>query len=247
MPWRRPRIGDGVEPDASRAVWLRHERNASGAGLSLLLRLTRKALAARLGFTPDLAIPLALPPLDSDQWQSPPRVFALGLRSIVTSVLTYVLFATFIGIGALAHDTGFSLGWALLGSALIWAGPAQVILMSSLHSGATVIQAALAVTVTAVRLMPMVVSLLPMMKTPKTKYYHLILPAHFTAVTFWVEGFRLFPKVPREQRIIFANGLGTGFVFVCLIATTIGYQTAAQLPPIFGVAVLALTPLTFLY
>lgn len=174
-------------------------------------------------------------------------VFALGLRSIATSVLTYVLFATFIGIGALAHDTGFSLGWALLGSALIWAGPAQVILMSSLHSGATVIQAALAVTVTAVRLMPMVVSLLPMMKTPKTKFYHLVLPAHFTAVTFWVEGFRLFPKVPRERRIVFANGLGTGFVSVCLIATTIGYQTAAQLPPIFGVAVLALTPLTFLY
>ena len=190
---------------------------------------------------------MALPPLDSPQWQSPLRVFALGLRSITTSVLTYVLFATFIGIGALAHDTNFSLGWALLGSALIWAGPAQVILMSSLHSGATVIQAALAVTVTAVRLMPMVVSLLPMMKTPKTKFYHLVLPAHFTAVTFWVEGFRLFPRVPREQRIVFANGLGTGFVLVCLIATTIGYQTAAQLPPIFGVAVLALTPLTFLY
>lgn len=190
---------------------------------------------------------MALPSPDSDQWQNPARVFALGVRESLKSVLAYVLFGTFIGIGALAHDTGFSLGWALVSSALIWAGPAQVILMSSLHSGATAIQAAIAVTLTAIRLMPMVVSLLPMMRTPGTRFYHLILPAHFTAVTFWVEGFRLFPLVPRERRIVFGNGMGTGFVLICLIATVIGFQMAAKLPPLFGVAVLALTPLTFLY
>lgn len=163
------------------------------------------------------------------------------------SVLMYVLFATFVGIGALAHDTGFSLGWVLLSSALMWAGPAQVILMSSLSSGATVIQAALAVTISAIRLMPMVVSILPMMRTPQTKLYQLALPAHFVAVTFWVEGFRLLPLVPRERRIAFGNGLGSGLIAVCLVATTIGYYLAARLPPIFGAGVLALTPLTFLY
>lgn len=190
---------------------------------------------------------MALPPLTSGIWQSSPRTFALGLQESLKSVLAYVLFGTFIGVGALAHDTGFSLGWALISSALIWAGPAQVILMTSLHSGATVIQAAIAVTLTAIRLMPMVVSLLPMMRTPNTRFYHLILPAHFTAVTYWVEGFRLFPLVPRERRVLFGNGMGTGFVVICLVATVLGYQMAAKLPPLFGAAVLALTPLTFLY
>ena len=63
-----------------------------------------------------------------------------------STVLALVLFATYLGIGALAHDTHFSLGWALASTALVWAGPAQIILISTLGSGATVVQAAIAVT-----------------------------------------------------------------------------------------------------
>lgn len=174
------------------------------------------------------------------------RAFLLGLRAVATSVLSMVLFATFIGIGALAHDSGFSLGWVLLGTLLVWAGPAQIILISTLGSGATVLQAAIAVTVSAIRLFPMVVSVLPMLRTPTTKLRHLVLPAHFVAVTMWVECFRLLPQVPRERRIAFANGLGTGLISVCLIANLIGYLLAANLPQLFGAAVLLLTPLAFL-
>ena len=50
---------------------------------------------------------------------------------------------------------------------LVWAGPAQIILISTLGSGATIVQAAIAVTVSAIRLFPMVVSVLPMMRTPR--------------------------------------------------------------------------------
>ena len=44
--------------------------------------------------------------------------------SVTSTILTLVLFATYLGIGALAHDTNFSLGWALASTAFIWAGPA---------------------------------------------------------------------------------------------------------------------------
>jgi AzlC protein len=125
------------------------------------------------------------------------------MRSVASTVLTLVLFATYLGIGALAHDTHFSLGWALASTALVWAGPAQIILISTLGSGATVVQAAIAVTVSAIRLFPMVVSVLPMMRTPQTKRRHLVLATHFIAVTLWVECFRLLPQVPRERRIAF--------------------------------------------
>jgi predicted branched-subunit amino acid permease len=184
--------------------------------------------------------------LDPPEWQSPARVFGRGLRSIASTVLTLVLFATYLGIGALAHDTGFSLGWVLLSTALVWAGPAQIILISTLGSGATVVQAAVAVTVSAIRLFPMVVSVLPMVRTPRTRRRDLILPAHFVAVTLWVECFRLLPQVPRERRVAFTNGLGVGLQSVCLVATAIGYGLAANLPPLLGAAILLLTPLAFL-
>jgi len=166
--------------------------------------------------------------------------------SVTSTILTLVLFATYLGIGALAHDANFSLGWALASTVLIWAGPAQIILLSVLGSGATAVQAAIAVTVSAIRLFPMVVSVLPMMRTPRTKRRQLVLVAHFIAVTLWVECFRLLPQVPRERRIVFTHGLGTGLLVVCLVATATGYGLAANLPELFAAAILLLTPLAFL-
>ena len=168
------------------------------------------------------------------------------MRSVTSTVLTLVLFATYVGIGALAHDSHFSLGWALASTLFVWAGPAQIILLSTLGSGATAVQAAIAVTVSAVRLFPMVVSVLPMMRTPQTKRRHLLLAAHFVAVTLWVESFRLLPQVPHERRIAFVHGLGAGLLSLSLTATMIGYGLAANLPELFGAAILLLTPLAFL-
>jgi len=103
------------------------------------------------------------------------------------------------------------------------------------------------VTVSAIRLFPMVVSVLPMTRTPQTKRRHLILVAHFIAVTMWVECYRFLPQVPRERRIAFVHGLGTGLVSVGLTATTIGYLLAANLSELFAAAILLLTPLAFLF
>jgi predicted branched-subunit amino acid permease len=93
---------------------------------------------------------------------------------------------------------------------------------------------------------PMVVSMLPMIRSPQTKRRQLILATHFIAVTLWVECFRLLPQVPRERRIAFTHGLGCGLLTVCLVATTLGYGLAASLPQLFGAAILLLTPLAFL-
>jgi predicted branched-subunit amino acid permease len=166
--------------------------------------------------------------------------------SVTSTVLTLVLFATYLGIGALAHDTHFSLGWVLASTLFVWAGPAQIILISTLGSGATVVQAAIAVTVSAIRLFPMVVSVLPLVRSPETKRLQLILATHFIAVTLWVESFRLLPQVPRGRRIAFTHGLGCGLLSVCLFATKLGYGLAANLPQLFGAAILLLTPLAFL-
>jgi len=168
------------------------------------------------------------------------------MGSVTSTVLALVLFATYLGIGALAHEAHFSLLWALASTLLVWAGPAQIILISTLGSGATAVQAAVAVTMSAIRLFPMVVSVLPLMRTPQTKRRHLVLAAHFTAVTLWVECYRLLPQVPRPRRIVFVHGLGCGLLIICLTATTLGFELAAKLPQLFAAAILMLTPLAFL-
>ena len=172
--------------------------------------------------------------------------FLRGFAASGRSVYLYVLFGTFIGIGALGHDFGFSLVWTVTATLLVWAGPAQVILISALGAGASFIEVAVAVGLSAVRLLPMVVAMLPMIKRPDTRAWKLVLPAHFTAVSMWVEALRLLPKQARGDRIAFCNGLGTGYTVTAITATVSGFHLAAKLPPLMSAALLFLTPVAFL-
>lgn len=185
-------------------------------------------------------------PPPAPQSSSALSAYLRGLSATWTSVFSYVLFGTYIGIGALAHDFGFSVWWSMLSTLLVWAGPAQVILISTLGAGAAVIEVAIAVCLSSVRLLPMVVALLPMIKRPDTRMWKLLLPAHFTAVSMWVEALRLLPGQPREDRIAFCNGLGTGYLITAMSATITGFHLAALLPPLASAALLFLTPLAFL-
>ena len=45
---------------------------------------------------------MALPALDSPNWQGTAKAYLLGVRCIFSTILTLVLFATYVGIGALA-------------------------------------------------------------------------------------------------------------------------------------------------
>lgn len=193
------------------------------------------------------AFSLSLAPSDSPESNSASSGFLRGARAVLSSILGMVLFFTFIGVGALTHDAGFTLGWAIASTVLVWAAPAQIILVATAHAGATVLESALAVTISAIRLLPMVVSILPMLRTPETKMRQLVLPAHMIAVTAWVESVRLLPDVPRAQRIAFVNGLGCGLIVLSCTATAIGFGLAASLPPLLAAGILALTPFTFLY
>ena len=169
-----------------------------------------------------------------------------GLKAAVRSVFILVNVGTFLGIGALAHDLGFSLTWAVVSTILVWAGPAQVILMTALGGGAALVEIAIAVTLSAVRLLPLVVSLIPILRGPATRNRDLILPAHFIAVTIWAESLRLLPAMPREHRVAFINGLGSTFMAAGTMSTAAGYYLAASLPLVLTAALLMLTPLAFL-
>jgi len=172
--------------------------------------------------------------------------FLDGLRTSATSVFSLVLIGTYVGIGALAHDYGFSVLWVTLSTVLVWAAPGQVILISALGTGAVAIEAALAVGLSSVRLLPMVVALLPLVKGPATRDRELLLPVHFTAASMWVEALRLLPTMPRAGRIAFCNGLGIGFMGFAHVGTLTGFYLAASLPPLLTAGLFFLTPMSFL-
>jgi predicted branched-subunit amino acid permease len=181
----------------------------------------------------------------ADPKDKPARAFLRGVLAGWRSVFALVLIGTYIGLGALAHDFGFSPGWMVFSTLLIWAAPAQFLLISTLGSAALV-EVAIAVALSSARFMPMVVALLPMLKTPDTRLRHLILPAHLTAISAWVEAMRLLPTVPRDQRIAFFNGLALGLVAVACAASVVGFYLAAKVPVLFAAALLFLTPLSML-
>jgi predicted branched-subunit amino acid permease len=129
---------------------------------------------------------------------------------------------------------------------LVWAGPAQVILISALGSSAPLPEAAVAVSLSGIRLFPMVVSLLPMLRGPGTRLRDLLLPTHFTSVSMWVESHRLLPGLPRAQRIRFCNGLSFGLMSSAVTSGFVGFYLAAGLPPLLAGGLLFLTPMSFL-
>ncbi len=179
-------------------------------------------------------------------FKSPTAAFFGGMRSAYMSVFCPVISGTYVGIGALAHGFGLSVWWLALSTVLVWAGPAQVVLISALGTGAAPIEVAIAVTLTGVRLLPMVVALLPVVRGPKTRLRDLLLPVHFTSVSMWVESFRFLPALPRDQRVAFCNGLSVGFMSAASAAGLLGFYLASELPPLLAGALLFITPMAFL-
>ena len=182
----------------------------------------------------------------SHAYASSSAAFCGGAASSLTSVFSLVMIGTFVGIGALAHGFGFSSWWLVTSTVVVWAGPAQVILISALGSGGAMIDVAIAVSLSGVRLFPMVVALLPLLRGKGTRTRDLLLPAHFTSVTTWVESLRLLPQLPHEQRIAFCNGLSSGYMGTAVVAGFIGFYLAASLPLLLAGGLLFLTPMSFL-
>src|SRR5215510_4081468 len=178
-------------------------------------------------------------------FSSPSAAFFAGAKTALTSVFMLVLAGTYIGIGALTHDFGLSSWWLAISTVLVWAAPAQVILITTVTTGAALFEIALAVTLSAVRLFPMVVALMPVLRGPTTRLRDLLLPTHFTAVSMWVESLRLLPNLEHQWRIPFCNGLSAGYMGTATVFGFVGFYLAAG-PPLLAGALLFLTPMSFL-
>lgn len=176
----------------------------------------------------------------------PPRkaAFMAGLR-VGMSVPAAVLFATAVGFGAMARDGGFSFGHTLFATATMFAMPNQVMLFDQLARNETFLIVIIAVALTAMRLLPMTVTLAPLLDRPQRRLAHDLALSHFVSISTWLEGHRHLPGKPEAERVPFFLGLGITVVVTMIVATVIGYAMASRLPPLITLALLFTTPIYF--
>ena len=175
------------------------------------------------------------------------NIFLKGLFSIKRlDSPAIALGVSFIAIGALLKNIGFTINESIFSSLLIYALPGSLVLAESMIIGASLLNIFLAVWFVNARLYPMAVSLFPLMmhkSQPKWKYYF---SCHFIAVSAWLIMKSNYKKIPKEYRIDYWIGIGSATVSVSVIGTFIGFSFSEYLNKDMMMGLAILNPVYFL-
>ena len=173
------------------------------------------------------------------------RWFGRGAAAVI-SMPAAVLAATFVGFAGIARESGLTLGETVLSTATMWALPNQLVLVGAIAADAALLTAAAAVTLSAIRLLPMVVAWVPVIRDENTPRWHLVLLSHFVAVTTWVFAMGKLPELPRRVRVPFFAGFAVSLALgnICIVA--LAYMAIGKLPVMLAGALAFLTPIYFL-
>lgn len=171
--------------------------------------------------------------------------FLTGMRGLF-SLPAFILMLSFVGFCSLTAQAGIPPQQVVFMTGMVWALPAKVILVSSMMSGASLAAAFLAVSLSSVRLMPMVAALIPELRTSKTPTWLLLFLSHFVAITAWVFAMEKVQAVPRDKRVAFFAGFGITLVVANMVLVGIVYHFVADFPPVVAGCLFFLTPIYFL-
>lgn len=171
--------------------------------------------------------------------------FLAGARGIF-SVPALILMTSFVGFAAFALEAGLTRGEAMFMTLMVWALPAKMILTGMLASGAHLVAIVVAVSLSSIRMMPMVASLVPDMRTEKTPTWWLLFLSHFVAITAWVFATRTFRTVPKEHRTTYFAGFGITLTLTNTLLVGICYGLVAAFPPVVAGVLYFLTPVYFI-
>ncbi|KPF44182.1 AzlC family ABC transporter permease [Rhizobium sp. AAP43] len=181
----------------------------------------------------------APPALSQGRW------FLAGMRGLF-SLPAVILMISFVGFSAFALESGVSRAEAMVMTAAVWALPAKMILIGTMTSGANLFAIFLAVSLSSIRLMPMVASLVPEMRNERTPTWLLLILSHFVAITAWVFAMSSLKEVPREARIAYFSGFGITLVTVNTVLVGVSFGLVASFPPVVAGLLFFLTPVYFI-
>lgn len=171
--------------------------------------------------------------------------YGQGMRGLLTAP-AIILTISFVGFCAFASQSGIPMAEALFMTGMIWALPAKMILIGSMTSGAHLFAAFLAVSLSSIRLMPMVAALVPEIRTPKTPTWLLLLLSHFIAITAWVFMMRNLEHVPKQARLAYFSGFAISLTSLNMALVAVIYHLVSSLPPIVAGCLYFLTPVYFM-
>jgi hypothetical protein len=177
--------------------------------------------------------------------QSQIHWFLLGMRGIF-SLPAIILMLSFVGFAAFTAEAKVPVEQVVFMTGIVWALPAKVILVGSMLSGAHVATAFLAVTLSSVRMMPMVAALVPEIRTRRTPTWLLLVISHFVAITAWVFAMQKVREVPRGGRVAFFAGFGVTLTLSNVVLVGLAYGAVSEFPPLVSGCLFFLTPVYFL-
>lgn len=157
-----------------------------------------------------------------------------------------VLGASYVGFGSLVRGSGLGLGVGLFSTATTWALPGQVALVDLYAAGASLLAIFIAVALTNARMMPMTITLMPLLRIPGRPRWKVYLAAHFVAVTAWAVSMLRCPDMPPEQRMSFFVGFAGTLLTSALLGTAAGFFLAGLVPPAVSLGLVFVNPIYFL-
>jgi len=167
-----------------------------------------------------------------------------GAREAI-SLPFIILFASFAGFGSLARTSDLPLGATVVATVGIWGLPGQVALAELRSVGADLIAILVGVSVANARFLLMVMSFLPLVRTPQTKRWEELVMAQLLSTFSWAASRRVFPELTSPQRIVYF----VMYAIVCILGATLGtmagYLGADTMPPSINLAILFLNPVFF--
>jgi predicted branched-subunit amino acid permease len=185
------------------------------------------------------------PPDAADQFTYDWRGLPAGIGA-AASLAGLVMAASFLGFGALLRSLDFNLVAGLSTVPLIWALPGQVVFVDSFDKGLAMIATTLAVSITAVRLMPLTVLVLTQTRVPGAARWPEFLGAHFIAITLWLLSNQKMEAIPHRMRLPWLIGLGATLCMSMVVFSAVGYVLADTLPLPLAATLVFFTPAFFL-
>ena len=115
-----------------------------------------------------------------------------------------------------------------------------------MQNGAGLLATTFAVSLTAVRLMPLTVLVLSKSRLAKAARWPEYVVAHFIAVTMWLLSVQKMEAVELSATMPWLIGLGSTLTFGMLVFTTLGFDLPRRLPLPVAAALVFVTPAFFL-
>ncbi len=175
-----------------------------------------------------------------------PRAAALAGMRTALGVPAVVLSGSFLGFGALVHQAGLEVWHGLFSTATGWALPGQVAMLELYSVGASLVAVAAAVALVNARLLPMTITLMPLLRGPGVPRWLYYLAANWIAVTAWALGLRELPRLPPEERMPFFLGMGIPLWVGTLVTTAVGFALAGAVPLYVTLGLVFLNPIYFM-